>query len=463
MNLQDFVLNYKEDVIKSIQESVRIKSVQEAPLEGMPFGEGPAKALEHMLALGESLGFKVENFDNYAGHIDFGTGSDEEMVGILGHVDVVPEGTGWDYPPYEARIVDGKMYGRGVLDDKGPTIAALYALKAIKDSGLKLNRKVRVIVGGNEETGWGCMNHYFGELKMPQPAMAFTPDSSFPVTFAEKGILHTLLTKKYDKELDFSISGGVAFNSVPDSAVGMFPLSMKDEIMSNLDKYNEGKEYKITATEKEGKIEVVSLGKASHGARPANGYNAITALFTFLNMLKIENAELKNVVEFFNEYVKMEYNGKSLGIEFKDEPSGVLTLTVGKMEFSGKELMFGFDIRYPVTFKQNQVFDEIAKRAATKGIETSVKSAKAPLYVPKDSFLVTTLMNIYKDVTGDVDAEPVAIGGGTYARAVTNGVAFGALLKDQEDNMHQKNEYLEVEKLDTWLKIYVQAIYDLAK
>ncbi|MEG1977310.1 MAG: dipeptidase PepV [Cetobacterium sp.] len=463
MNLQEFVLNYKDDVVKSIQESVRIKSVQEPALEGMPFGEGAAKALEHMLELGEKLGFKVENFDNYAGHIDFGDGPDEEMIGVLGHVDVVPEGTGWDHPPYEAKIVDGKMYGRGVLDDKGPTIAALYALKAIKDSGLKLNRKVRVIVGANEETGWGCMNHYFGKLNMPQPAMAFTPDSSFPVTFAEKGILHLMLSKEYSNELNFSINGGVAFNSVPDSTIGIFPLLMKEEIFNNLEKFNEGKEYKISASEKDGKIEVVSLGKASHGARPANGYNPISALFSFLSTIKIEDEQLKNLVDFFKEYIGMEYSGASLGINFKDEPSGVLTLTIGKIECAGKNMMFGFDIRYPVTYKKEQVLEEVEKRAKTKGINVTVRSAKNPLYVPKDSFLVTTLMNIYKDITGDVDAEPVSIGGGTYARAVTNGVAFGALLKGQEDNMHQKNEYLEIEKLDTWLKIYVQAIYDLAK
>ena len=224
MNLQEFVLNYKDDVVKSIQESVRIKSVQEAPLEGMPFGEGPAKALEHMLDLGKKLGFEVENFDNYAGHIDFGVGSDEEMIGILGHVDVVPEGKGWDHPPYEAKIVDGKMYGRGVLDDKGPTIAALYALKAIKDSGVKLNRKVRVIVGANEETGWGSMNHYVGKLNMLQPAMAFTPDLSLAVTHVEKGILHLMLRQEYLEEVNFSIKGGVAVNSDPDSAIGVFTL-----------------------------------------------------------------------------------------------------------------------------------------------------------------------------------------------------------------------------------------------
>lgn len=463
MDLQKLVLEYKEDTIKSIQESIRIKSVQEKPLEGMPFGEGPAKALEHMLQLGRDLGFTVENFDNYAGHIDFGTGSDEEMIGILGHVDVVPEGKGWDYPPYEAKIVDGRMYGRGVLDDKGPTIAALYALKAIKDSGVKLSKKVRVIVGANEETGWGCMNHYFGKLNMPQPAMAFTPDSTFPVTYAEKGILHLAITRKYNEKINFLIKGGVAFNSVPDSTIALLPLDMKNEIEKNIDLFNEGKDYKITYSEKDEKIELISLGKASHGARPSNGYNAISALFAFLSTIKIEDKNLKNLVEFFDEYIDMQYSGEKLGINFNDEPSGELTLTIGKIETENDEIMFGFDIRYPVTYTKEQVIEEIEKRATKKELMIAIRSEKNPLYVPKDSFLVTTLMNIYKDITGDIDAEPVSIGGGTYARAVTNGVAFGALLKDQEDNMHQKNEYLELNKLDTWLKIYVQAIYDLAK
>ncbi|MGL4987872.1 MAG: dipeptidase PepV [Cetobacterium sp.] len=463
MNLQELVLGYKNEVIKSIGDSVRIKSVQEAPIEGMPFGEGPAKALQHMLNLGKELGFEVQNFDNYAGHIDFGTGSDEEIIAILGHVDVVPEGKGWDYPPYEARIVDGKMYGRGVLDDKGPTIAALYALKAIKDSGIKLNKKVRVIIGANEETGWGCMNHYFGKLNMPQPLMAFTPDSTFPVTYAEKGILHLMVTEEFAENLDFSINGGVAFNSVPDSAVAVLPLSMKESISENLDKFNFEKNYNILMAEKDGKLELVSLGKASHGASPSKGYNAISALFSFLQNIKIEDSKLKNIVDFFGKYVKMEYSGKSLGVDFNDEPSGDLTLNIGKIECKDKNLMFGLDIRYPVTFTKEQVIDEVQKRTDEMNLKISVRSEKNPLYVPKDSFLVQTLMNIYKDITGDSEAEPISIGGGTYARAVKNGVAFGALLKDQEDNMHQKNEYLEIEKLDIWLKIYVQAIYDLAR
>ena len=169
MDLHKEVLKYKDELIKDLQDSIRIKSVEEEAKPGMPFGEGPAKALEHFLSVGEKLGFKAENFDNYAGHIDFGTDDQEEMVGILGHVDVVPEGTGWDHDPYGAEIVDNKMFGRGTLDDKGPMMICLYAMKALKDAGVPLKRKVRMILGANEETGWGCMKHYFAKITDASP------------------------------------------------------------------------------------------------------------------------------------------------------------------------------------------------------------------------------------------------------------------------------------------------------
>ena len=202
INLQEKVLTYKDEIVKGIQGAVQIKSVQEPAKEGKPFGDGPAAALQYFLDLGAKLGFKVENFDNYAGTIDFGEG--EEVVGILGHVDVVPEGDGWIYPPYSGTIADGKIFGRGTLDDKGPSMICLYAMKAIMDSGVKLNRKVRMIIGANEETGSLCMEHYFNTLKMPQPTMAFTPDSSFPVTFAEKGIIRVKFTQEYKNLEGFS-------------------------------------------------------------------------------------------------------------------------------------------------------------------------------------------------------------------------------------------------------------------
>lgn len=257
MDLQKKVLDYKEEVIKGIQGAVQIKSVQEPAKEGKPFGDGPAEALQYFLNLGKELGFEVKNFDNYAGTIEFGEG--EETVGILGHVDVVPEGEGWTYPPYSATIADGKIFGRGTLDDKGPSMVCLYAMKAIKDSGVKLSRKVRMIIGANEETGSLCMEHYFNTLKQPQPTLAFTPDSSFPVTFAEKGIVRVKLANTYKTLNNITIKGGNAYNSVPDRTEAVLPIGYVDEVVEKAASFNEGKEYKIEVEEKEGKYYIPLL------------------------------------------------------------------------------------------------------------------------------------------------------------------------------------------------------------
>lgn len=257
MDLQKKVLDYKEEVIKGIQGAVQIKSVQEPAKEGKPFGDGPAEALQYFLNLGKELGFEVKNFDNYAGTIEFGEG--EETVGILGHVDVVPEGEGWTYPPYSATIADGKIFGRGTLDDKGPSMVCLYAMKAIKDSGVKLSRKVRMIIGANEETGSLCMEHYFNTLKQPQPTLAFTPDSSFPVTFAEKGIVRVKLANTYKTLNNITIKGGNAYNSVPDRTEAVLPIGYVDEVVEKAASFNEGKEYKIEVEEKDGKYYITSL------------------------------------------------------------------------------------------------------------------------------------------------------------------------------------------------------------
>ena len=452
--LQEKVLDYKEEVIKSMQEAIRIKSVEEPALPGMPFGEGPAKALNHFLELGEKLGFESTNFDNYAGHIDFGEG--EETLAILGHVDVVPEGEGWDYDPYGGIIANGNLYGRGTLDDKGPMIICMYAMKAIKDSGVKLNKKIRMILGANEETNWGCMDHYFGTLKMPQPTLAFTPDSSFPVTFAEKGIMQVVFTKELETK-GITIQGGKAFNSVAESCEMTFPKELLGTLEAKISEYNSKSEYKMEI--KGDKL--ISYGKSSHGARPQSGYNAISALMGILE--GVDLGEISEFVTFYNSKIGMEYNGISMGIGFEDADSGKLTLNIGKIEIKDGKVELSIDIRYPVTIKKEEVLKGLDAVSSNNNFKFTIKSETAALYAPKDTVLVKTLMEVYKEITGDIDAEPVAIGGGTYARAVDNGVAFGALLSDQEDNMHQKNEYLDLSKLDTLLKIYVEAIYRLAK
>jgi succinyl-diaminopimelate desuccinylase len=460
MNLQEIALGYKDDVIKSIKESVMIKSVEESPVPGKPFGEGPAEALEYFLQLGKEMGFEVENFDNYAGHIEFGSG--EEIMGILGHVDVVPEGDGWIHAPYGGEIENGKIYGRGVIDDKGPMITCLYAMKAIKDSGLKTNKKIRMILGANEESGWRCMDHYFGELNMPQPTLAFTPDSTFPVTFAEKGVLQFVLKRKWNDGTGIKINGGNAFNSVAEKAVLEISEEDGEKISNYLPVFNDGKDYPIQMENTSGNLIFTSNGKSSHASRPDKGYNAISAIMDLIQKSDTTGI-LENISSFFYDRIKMEFNGESMGLACEDEDSGELTLNVGIISLENGELEISLDIRYPVSFEKGKIISSLEEVSSKYGMTLEIRGEMLPLYVSKDHILVTTLMDIYKNITGDTEAEPIAIGGGTYARAIKNCVAFGSLLKDQEDNMHQKDEYLEIDKIDTWLRIYVEAIYNLAK
>ena len=452
MDLKEKVLDYKDEVVKEIQNAIRVKSVKEAPLPGMPFGEGPAKALDHFMDLAKKLGFKAENFDNYAIHIDMGEG--KETLGILAHVDVVPEGDNWTYPPYSGTIADGKIFGRGTLDDKGPAVISLFAMKAIADSGIKLNKKIRMILGADEESGSACLKYYFGELKMPYPDIAFTPDSSFPVTYAEKGMVRVKIKKKFNTLQDVVIKGGNAFNSVPNEAHGVIPVDMLGEVRNKnkVEFVREGNIYKI-----------FSAGIPAHGAYPSKGYNAVSALFEVLKDIEVKNEALKGLVTFFDKFVKMETDGKSFGVKCTDGETGELTLNLGKMSLENNELEICLDMRVPVKIELDKIEETIKKNTEDYGYEFELYSKSKPLYVPKDSFLVSTLMNIYKELTGDNDAQPVAIGGGTYAKHAKNAVAFGALLPDQEDRMHQRDEYLEISKIDKLLQIYVEAIYRLAK
>lgn len=461
MDLHKEVLKYKDELIVSLQESIRIKSVEEAPLPGMPFGEGPAKALEHFLSVGEKLGFKVENFDNYAGHIDFGTDDQEEMVGILGHVDVVPEGTGWDYAPYGAEIVNNKMYGRGTLDDKGPMMICLYAMKALKDLGIPLKRKVRMILGANEETGWGCMKHYFGTLQMPHPVVSFTPDSKFPVTFAEKGILRALFKVKTDS--DITVQAGAVYNAVPEVTTISLPLSYKEIVEKELPIYNEGKENIISCEISDNRIVLTSKGVAAHAAKPSLGYNSLSALMIFLGRLNITENGFKEMIKFFNDKIQMEFNGKLLGVNLVDEPSGEITINFGKCYVENGELIVSMDMRYPVTFKAENIKEKLFAVLREYGLTFDPLKEEKPLYVPKDNFLVKTLMEVYQDMTGDMESQPISTGGGTYAKAVSNCVAFGALLKGTPDTMHQKNECIDLASLDTLMPLFIETIYRLAK
>ncbi len=435
MPLDKMVDVYREKLIKSTQELVSIPSVKGEPSEGKPFGEEINRALEYVLDLGRELGFLVGNVDGYAGFIEFGQG--DKTFGILGHLDVVPEGKGWTYPPYGGEIHNNRIYGRGASDDKGPTLAALYAMKAVMESDVPVNKKVRLILGTDEESGWEDMDYYF--KKQPMPDFGVSPDAGYPVIHAEKGILHLELSKAFDKDTGsssiISIKGGSRPNMVPEACV----CNLKGE-----------------------DAPISIKGVSAHASAPDKGVNAIAKMLNFLEDRGLGDNTIDSYVADINRFIGEDTTGKNLGIDFTDDVSGSLTLNLGMIDLNSDGGKVVIDIRYPVKYTEGQILTKIREKLHGTNIKVNVINSKNPLYLPKDHFLVKTLINVYKEKTGE-ELEPLSMGGGTYARALDVGVAFGGGFPGKEGLAHQRDEYIDIEDLVLNAKIYAHAIAELVK
>ena len=461
-DLNNRIEEMRDNIIATTQELIRIKSVQDTPKDGKPFGEGVNKALEATLEIAKNMGFETGNIDGYAGYAEMGQG--DEMLGILCHLDVVPEGSNWTYPPYAAEIHDDKIYGRGSIDDKGPAVAALYAMKAVKDSDITLNKRVRIIFGTNEESGWGGMDYYLENAEVPD--LGFSPDAEFPVIHAEKGILIFKLKEEFENADNNgnvsvkSIKGGNAPNMVPDHCEAELEgdyQEIKEKLNEFLNKYD----YDMSLEKKDNLVLLKSEGVSAHGSMPADGQNAISQLMTFLGTLDLGEDDIANFISFYNDKIGMEYYGESIGCGFEDEVSGKLIFNVGVIDLSSEKGEITINIRYPVTNNAETVYNGI-KEKLDDSIELEETQAKDPLYVEKDDPLVKNLMEVYRDVVGDEDSEPIAIGGGTYARAIEKAVAFGPLFPGQVELAHQKDEYIGIPELIQNAKIYAGAVAALA-
>ncbi len=464
-NLKEKVDSYKEDIIKSLQEIVQIKSVETQKMEDMPFGEGVDKSLRRFLELAEELGLKTKYVDGYAGHIELGEG--EKTLGILCHLDVVPEGTDWTYPPYGAEIHENNLFGRGTIDDKGPAVASLYALKAIEESNINLNKRVRLILGTDEESGWEGLEYYF--KKEPKPDIAFSPDAQYPVIHAEKGILIFDLNYEFESYEEnylnqsnfkyevLSLKGGNAPNMVPDNCEMLIKTDYGKTLEKKLNNFKNKTNYDIKLNkERKNRYKVIASGVSAHGSMPEKGKNAISRLLSFLT--ELDKLNISEFVEFYNNKIGLDYYGERIGCNIKDEVSGNLIFNVGQINFTENQVKTTVNIRYPVTKDKGEVLDGIKDEIDQFDVFLEMKNHQEPLYIPKDDPLVQNLMDVYRKVTGDTDSEPIAIGGGTYARAVPKGVAFGALFPDEEELAHQKNENIDLENLHKNALIIASAI-----
>ncbi len=470
MDFNNNIDNLKEEIIKSTQEIIKIKSVEENEINNMPFGKGVHSALEHTLNLCKNLGFRTKNVDNYVGFAEIGEGN--ETIGILVHLDVVPEGdlATWKFPPYDAIIDEGKLYGRGAIDDKGPAISAIYAMKALYDSDAKLNKKIRIIFGLNEETHWKSINYYLEHEEIPD--LAFTPDADFPVIHGEKGILVFNIKETFKENLNdggikiLSVKGGNRPNMVPDYAEAK--LIENNEFKHILDAFNEENNINIEYEKHDDYVLLKSFGISAHGATPENGKNAISYLLNFLNLIDLQIGDTANFIRFFANHISTDLNGENIGCNFEDEVSGKLTFNVGTIDLDENSVSVGVNVRYPITLTDDIVYNGINNTLDNSiyNFDNKIKIEKIEhmksIYFEKDHKLITTLMSIYKKHTGD-DSEPITIGGGTYARSMDNAVAFGPLFPGREGTEHQANEYIYIEDLILSSKIYADALYELSK
>ncbi len=461
INWTEEVAKRKDDLIRDTQQFLQIKSVweEESAKEGAPFGEGVEKALSFMLHKGEAEGFASKNLEGYAGHLEMGQG--EELVGILCHVDVVPEGDGWTTPAYSANIRDGKIFARGAIDDKGPTMAAYYAMKIVKELGLPLSKRVRMIIGTDEESNWKCVDHYFKNEEMP--TIGFAPDADFPIINAEKGISDIQVVQNGSEEKKgtyelVSFDSGRRLNMVPDFAEAVITGEDVNALTVAYEEYLQTAK-KIGKSTIEGNTVTLQIeGISAHGSTPEKGENAGLLLANFLTIVSLDGKATA-----FATFATETFTGDKATIAYKDEISGPLTVNVGRISYTkenGGNL--GLNVRYPVTTNFEETIVKLKEYVGTHGFEVADYSNSRPHHVDKDHVLIRTLQRVYEEQTGE-KAELLAIGGGTYARSLKAGVAFGPLFPGKEELAHQKDEYIEIEDLLKATAIYAQAIHELAK
>lgn len=475
---QKYILDKKREIIGSICDLVSFPSISnEYENNNFPFGKACNDCLKYFLNLSSSLGFKTKNVDGYCGWAEFGQG--DELIGIVGHLDVVPaKDEDWSSNPFIATIANHCIYGRGVIDDKGPVIACLYAMKSVMDymneNNITFNKRVRLIVGLNEEKDWKCIDYYkkYEEI----PSIGFSPDSNFPCIYAEKSVLSlnmsqnlsdiNVITKNKFSSNSPAISiididtDNNAINVVPRFCSFILKVQNKN-YMENLIKtcksiINKYKYdiylYKIDDLT----LKLSSYGTASHSAHPELGNNAISKLILMINELfNSWNISFPMFKDFCN-YIGDDYTGKNLNIDIKDE-SGILTLNTSQIYIKDNKIYISINLRIPIHTNPNKII-EIFKKYFNYDI--NVIKVQPSLYVDKNSDLVKNLTSVFNKVCSS-NVEPIAIGGATYARAFDNFVCFGMIFPGDKDMCHQVDEYIEIDKLLLSTNIYANAIYKL--
>ena len=464
--ISKFLEENKSNILTNICDLIKIPSIslESEAKPNMPFGENRAQALDYILNLANSLGFKTKNIDGYCGYIEFGKG--EEILGIIGHLDVVPAGDGWTKcKPFEPIISENRLYGRGSIDDKGPVIASLYAMKYVMDT-MNVHKRVRLILGLNEEVSWKCIEYYKAHEELP--TIGFSPDAHFPCIYAEKGFLNAFIESHYFPDGNIKLKNIIcdnAINIVPKYTECTLELSniSFEEIENEINKLVIENNFHIKIEKlNDDTLKLISTGVAAHAAYPDLGVNSLSRLIILLNRLLALHEIKIPIFDYIDTKINTTLNGELLNINCNDE-SGNLTLNVGNIQFENNTIKIGLNIRIPVTIYTSIIKQKINDSSLDyTDIFVSFADEKPALFVPKTDSLVTTLCNIFNQVTGQ-NTGPITCSGATYARAFKNVVSFGCNMPNKVDLCHQADEYIDIDDLFTSIEIFIRAIQKLTE
>lgn len=456
--IKEYIASHKEELISLVGELISIKSVKSEPCADAPFGRENAEVLGFMLRKCEEYGFITDNADNYAGSADINTL--EPALAILSHLDVVPEGEGWSSDPYVMRRdeAEGRLYGRGATDDKGPAAASLFAARAVKELGIPLKRGVRLIFGTDEENGSSDLEYYCQKRSLPE--MVFTPDGSYPVINIEKGMIRMNISAAFEEcgAIRF-IRGGSVINAVPGTAEAELDGIMAEDA-EKLTAEFEGVEFSFA--QKGTQLHIWAKGVSGHASQPEKGRNAVTALIGLISRLPLDkdNAQTKAVKALAQLYPYGETDGSSCGIACSDEKSGGLTLVLSVIDLNESGFEAKNDIRFPISRTSSELIGAIAAKAGSLGLDAETIMFSEPHYTDENSPFIQTLLRVYEECTGD-EGRCIAIGGGTYVHHIEGGVAFGAEFPGEDVNMHGADEFISIENLLKDAEIMANAIAEL--
>lgn len=459
-------MELNRQMIHNLMELISIPSYLTASKKDAPFGPAIDHALLYMLDMGKRDGFTVKNVDHYGGHIEF-PGQTEEIAAVSAHLDVVPAGdlSKWTYPPFRPTLKDGRLYGRGALDDKGPLMAAYWAMKQLKDSRYQPFRTIRLILGCDEETDGVGMKYYLERERFPR--LGFTPDGDFPLIYGEMGLMFCELSVKIQEETSpfrlLQFQGGSAANMVPDTACFVLECGDRtDDAKRRLKAFSHlHPEYDIQTVWNGTKLTASSFGVSAHGSSPEKGVNAISIACALLDTFMKESSAIKDFLTFYNRRLGFDLHGERLGKDFSDAISGRLIVNAGIISLKESRLSLALNLRYPVTASGADIMKTLIHAAREYNLTFTLLEDTPPLYFDRDNPLILTLLEAYRKNTKDRVSQPLVSAGATYARAIPNTVAFGAIFPGDPDLCHQTDEYIQTDRLAAACAIYADALKNL--